>query len=86
MPFDSSDTTVVLAVYYARHFADMARDHLAAGGITAYVSADDVHVPLQLVEGARLIVLERDAEAARASLSEASLLPQNVGADGPAEW
>ena len=85
MSFDSNSSTTVLAVYYARHFADMARDHLETEGITAYVSADDVHVPLQLTEGARLIVLERDAEAARSSLAGASLLPDDVGQDRAAE-
>ena len=79
MSFDPSGKTAVLAVYYARHYADMAKDHLEANGITAYVSADDVHVPLQLTEGVRLIVMEKEAEPARAALADASLLPEDVG-------
>ena len=73
-----SDQTTIIAVYPARHYADMARDALSDAGIEAFVAADDVHVPLQLTEGAKLVVLERQAEAALAALNEANLLPDTI--------
>ena len=74
----SSDKTTVVAVYPARHYAEMARDVLADANIEAFVSADNVHVPLQLTEGAKLVVLEREAEAAHGALADANLLPDDV--------
>lgn len=78
MNVQSSDKTTVVAVYSARHYAEMARDLLDDAGIHAFVSADDVHVPLQLTEGAKLVVLEREAQAAQDALAEAKLLPDDV--------
>lgn len=78
MTVQPSDQTTVVAVYSARHYAEMARDLLDDVGIHAFVSADDVHVPLQLTEGVRLIVLEREAKTAHDALAEAKLLPDDV--------
>lgn len=78
MPEHLSDQTTVVAVYSARHYAEMARDVLDDAGIRAFVSADDVHVPLQLTEGAKLVVLEREAQAAHDALAEAKLLPDHL--------
>lgn len=78
MAIRDTDRTTVVALYPARHYADMARDALADAGIEAFVVADDVHVPLQLTEGAKLVVLERQAEAALAALTEANLLPDTI--------
>ncbi|MEM1042653.1 MAG: hypothetical protein AAGI91_08495 [Bacteroidota bacterium] len=76
MPVRDSDHTTVVAVYPARHYAEMARDALRDAGIEAFVAADDVHVPLQLTEGAKLIVLEQDAKAAQTALADAGLAPE----------
>ena len=78
MNVQPSDKTTVVAVYSARHYAVMARDVLVDAGIHAFVSADDVHVPLQLTEGVKLVVLESEAQAAQDALAEAKLLPDDV--------
>jgi hypothetical protein len=78
MSLHSEGKTTVVATYTARHYADMARDYLEDNEIPSYVSADDVHVPLQLTEGARLIVMEREVDAARTLLREASMLPDDL--------
>jgi hypothetical protein len=59
----------------------MARDFLSDHNIESFVVADDVHVPLQLVEGARLHVMQSQAENARAALEDARLLPGGLEAD-----
>ena len=81
MSIDSSQKTAVVATYPARHYAEMARDFLADNNIDAFVIADDVHVPLQLTEGARLLVMEAQAEAAYDALADAGLLPESISTD-----
>lgn len=85
MPAAASENTVVLAVYSARHYAEMAKNYLADQKIDAFVAADDVHVPMQMTEGARLLVLESHARAAREALEVADLLPEDIAADDDAE-
>lgn len=80
MPSPSSDNTTLLATYSARHYAEMARDFLSDHDIESFVVADDVHVPLQLVEGARLHVMQSQAQNARALLEDARLLPTGIEA------
>ena len=81
MSTDSTDATTVAATYPARHYAEMAKDFLADNDIVASVVADDVHVPLQLTEGVRLIVLQSQADKARRALDEAGLSPQRIAAE-----
>jgi hypothetical protein len=78
MPSQSPDTTTVLATYPARHYAEMARDCLSDNDIESYVAADDVHVQLQLTEGVRLLVMQSQAQNARAVLEDARLLPESL--------
>jgi hypothetical protein len=63
----------------------MAKDFLADNGIEALIVADDVHVPLQLTEGARLRVMESVAPAAYEALERAGLLPDRIGEDADSE-
>jgi hypothetical protein len=81
MATDSSENTEVVATYPARHYAEMARDFLSDNGIDSFVVADDVHVPLQLTEGARLRVMESKLHAAHAALERAGLLPERIAED-----
>ena len=81
MSTDSTDATTVVATYPARHYAEMAKDFLADNGIESSVIADDVHVPLQLTEGARLLVMQSRVEKARRALDEAGLSPQRIAAE-----
>jgi hypothetical protein len=85
MPTDSSDATTVVAIYPARHYAEMAKDFLGDHDIVASVVADDVHVPLQLTEGARLLVLQSQADEARRALEDAGLSPQRIAAETDAD-
>lgn len=81
MNTDSTDATTVVATYPARHYAEMAKDFLADNDIVASVVADDVHVPLQLTEGVRLLVLQSQSDEARRALEEAGLSPHRIAAD-----
>ena len=81
MATDPSENTAVVATYPARHYAEMAKDFLADNGIDALIVADDVHVPLQLTEGARLRVMESEAPAAYEALDRAGLLPESIAED-----
>ena len=81
MPDASSDNTTVVATYPARHYAEMAKSYLADHDIDAFVIADDVHVPLQLTEGARLVVMQGRAQAAHDALADANLLPDSIAAE-----
>ena len=81
MEKDPSEKTVVVATYPARHYAEMAKDYLQDKDIDSFVVADDVHVPLQLTEGARLIVMERQARSAHDALADADLLPDSIAMD-----
>ncbi|CAN5574355.1 hypothetical protein BH23BAC4_BH23BAC4_08650 [soil metagenome] len=85
MATDPSESTVVVASYPARHYAEMAKDFLADNGIASFIVADDVHVPLQLTDGARLSVLESTAQAAYAALERAGFLPENITEDPDSE-
>lgn len=58
----------------------MARDLLGDHGIKAFVAADDVHPPLQMTEGARLLVMAADAWTAHEVLDDAEMLPPTAGA------
>jgi hypothetical protein len=78
---DPSEKTAVLAVYPAVHYADMAQSYLKDNEIDAFVASDSSHVTLQMTEGARLVVMESHAEAARALLTEAKLLPGDIAAE-----
>lgn len=81
MARDPSENTEVVATYPARHYAEMAMDFLSDHGIDAFIVADDVHVPLQLTEGARLRVMESKVPAAYAALERAGLLPESIAED-----
>ena len=81
MATDPSENTAVVATYPARHYAEMAKDFLADNGIDALIVADDVHVPLQLTEGARLRVMESKAPTAYEALKRAGLLPESIAED-----
>lgn len=54
---------------------------LADNGIDSFIVADDVHVPLQLTEGARLSVMESEVPAAYEALERAGLLPESIAED-----
>ena len=85
MTTDPSEETVVVANYPARHYAEMAMSYLEDQGIDAFVVADDVHVPLQLTEGARLTVMASRAEAAYDALAEVNLLPEHIAMDAESD-
>lgn len=71
----TSEETVVVATYSSRHDAETAKSFLSDQGITAFVTADDVHPPLQITEGSRVRVMSRDLPAAREALNDAKMLP-----------
>lgn len=75
----SSEETAVVARYLRRHDAEIARSYLQDNGIDAVVVADDVHVSLQSRKGARLVVIQRQAQRAYLALVDANLLPDNLG-------
>jgi len=81
MTTDPSENTKLVASYRARHYAEIAKDFLSDNGIDAFIIADDVHVPLQLTEGARLHVMESNALDAYQALEAAGLLPEAIGND-----
>jgi hypothetical protein len=64
------DELVVAATFTSRHEADLASATLEDAGISSFVAADDVHPPLQISEGARLMVMSNDAPRARAILAD----------------
>lgn len=70
----ASGETIVVAVYSNRHDAEVAKSFLEDQGIYSFVTADDVHVQLQLTEGARLHVMSDRAEAALDRLKDADML------------
>ena len=82
MDENPSEETVVVATYSTRHDAEMAKSILEDNGISAFVVADDVHVPLQLTEGVRLIVLQSQVRRASEALEDLGLTPHTVRADG----
>jgi hypothetical protein len=59
----SEDTTVV-ATFASRHDAEIAASILHEHGIDSFIAADDVHPPLQLTEGSRLMVMASQAQEA----------------------
>lgn len=69
------DATAVVARFAARHDAEIAKSYLADHGIDAFILADDVHVPLQFTDGARLVVMQSEAEEAYQRLEEADSIP-----------
>lgn len=69
----SSEETAVLATYSNRQDAEVVRAFLEDRGITTFIAADDVHPPLQLTEGVRLLVLSGEASRARDALAEGGL-------------
>lgn len=77
----SSENTAVVATYPARHYAEMAKDYLMDSGIDAFVSGDDVHVPVQMTEGVRVFVMESRATEAYETLESAGLLPGSIMED-----
>ncbi|MEX2401502.1 MAG: hypothetical protein WD423_12085 [Rhodothermales bacterium] len=79
----ASDETVIVARYMSRHDAEMAKSFLEDQGIASFVAADDTHVPLQLTEGARLMVMGDTAATAREALADAEMLPAG-GEEDPA--
>lgn len=80
----SSENTVVVATYPARHYAEIAKDFLADQGIDAFVTGDDVHVPVQLTAGVRVFVMESRGTEAYEALEGAGLLPGSIlGDPGP---
>jgi len=81
MKTDTSEETTVVAVYAARHDAEIAKSFLVDHGIDSFVVADDVHVPLQLTEGARLVVMKSQAQSAYNTLSAGNLLPDSIATD-----
>ena len=78
----TSEETAVVAKYSNRHDAETAKSFLQDQGISSFVTADDVHPPLQLTEGVRLRVMTSEVRAAKAALEDADMLPdQGVNAD-----
>lgn len=69
------DATTVVASFAARHDAEIVRSYLADHGIDSFILADDVHVPLQFTDGARLVVMQSEAEEAYRRLEEADSIP-----------
>lgn len=72
----TSEETIVVARYSNRHDAETAKSFLADQGISSFVTADDVHPPLQLTEGVRLRVMTGEAQAAKKALKDADMLPR----------
>ena len=81
MAENPSEETKIVAIYSTRHDAEIARSFLEDNGINAFVVADDVHVPLQLTEGARLVVMQSHAERASEALADVGLTSSGFGAD-----
>jgi len=81
----SSEHTAVVANYPARHYAEIAKDFLGDQGIDAFVTGDDVHVPVQMTEGVRVFVMESRAKEAYEALEGAGLLPDSIMGDPGAE-
>lgn len=77
MDENPSEETTIVAMYSTRHDAEIAKSFLEDHGIDAFVVADDVHVPLQVTEGARLIVMQSKAERAHEALADVRLLPDS---------
>ena len=74
----SSQPSTVIASYWTRRDAEIARDHLEEADISAFISADDaggMHPELQWSQGVHLVVLEDVARHAHELLQEADLLP-----------
>jgi Putative prokaryotic signal transducing protein len=69
---EDNDRLVVVGDFLNRIDADVARSALEASGIESFVSADDAGgvQPGLWMEGVRLLVLEADADRARAVLNE----------------
>lgn len=76
----NTDETTVVATFSARHDAEIAKSYLADHGISSFVRADDVHVPLQLTEGVKLVVMQSQAQVARDTLTDADLIPGDMPA------
>lgn len=71
----TSEETTVVAKYSNRHDAETAKSFLADQGISSFVTADDVHPPLQLTQGVRLRVMTGEAQTAKKALQEVDMLP-----------
>ncbi len=70
----SSEETAVVATYSNRHDAEVARSFLEDQGVASFITADDVHPPLQLTEGVKLRVMSKEAQSARKALADAEML------------
>lgn len=81
MTRDASEETAVVATFSARHDAEIAKSYLADCGISSFVTGDDVHVPLQLTEGVRLVVMQSRAQDAHDALANADLIPDDMPAE-----
>lgn len=79
-PLSTEDTTVV-ATYSNRHDAEVARSLLEDRGIASFVVADEVHPPIQLTGGVRLLVLSGEAQEARQALEDAALQSRRMSAE-----
>ena len=78
----SQEETTVVATYSNRHHAETAKSFLADQGVSSFVTADDVHPPLQMTEGVRLRVMTREVQKAKNALKDADMLPdQGVESD-----
>ena len=88
----STEPTSVIANYASRVDAEVAKSLLEDRGIDSVIVADDTHTVVQMTEGSRLLVLSREADAARAALEEANLddaandLSREEGAAEPERW
>jgi hypothetical protein len=74
----SAQQSTVVASYWTRRDAEMARDYLDDAGLSAFVRADDaggLHPELQRSNGVHLIVLGDVARQAHEILKEAGMLP-----------
>ena len=71
----SSEKTTVVATYSNRHNAEVAKGLLQDRNLASFVVADDVHPPLQLTEGVRLLVLDSKVQEAHEVLDDAAMLP-----------
>lgn len=71
-----SEDTEVVATYNNRHDAEVAMGYLKDQNIDSFVVADDVHPPLQLTEGVKLLVMHTRVQDAREALKVADMLPR----------
>lgn len=78
----SINETTVVATYSNRQDAEIAKGQLGDHNITALITADDVHPPLQMAEGVTLRVLDHEAAQALDILGvDAKPVPAGLGAE-----